>query len=279
MVKKFKRLIWLWIQCAKSMRNITTFVPFLIYALFQIVLLYSLNNFSRSPFSNILVPIIRQFFGEAALHYPNYYMIVSPLYSQMNIFLSGFLGIVLVGMATQVFISNFRNDVSNLGDAFKTTMSKYLALFVTWVIVSALTLLMIIGVPHVLNNFLNPPYFLGRLFDLFGLFFGIVVASIFAYTTVLIVVERVKVLQAISKTLSIFIKNVGTSFFLIGVPTAFYFPISYISRRIDLVIAKYSPETILVVLGIGIFITLISSYFQVGSVTRFYLLLNESKGY
>jgi len=279
MIAKFKRLIWLWIQCFKSMRNVNTFAPFFIYSIFQVLLLYSLVNFSKSPFSNLLVPIVRQSFGEPALHYPNFYLILSPLYSQMNIFLSGFIGIVLVGMATHIFAFNFKNDKSSLMQAFKTTIPKYLVLFIIWIMITALTLVMIVGVPYILNKFFQPQYALSRIIDFLGLFLGLVIASVFAYTTVLVVIDRHKVVQALSKTFSIFIHNVGTSFFLIAVPTAFYFPISILSRRIDLLISKYSPETIVMVLGIGIVITFLSSYFQVGSITRFYLSLTERKSY
>ena len=278
-MKKLKRLFWLWIQCFKSMRNVKTFAPFLIYAILQVALLYSLINFSQSPFSSLLVPIIRKIFGEPALHYPNFYMILTSLYSQINIMLSGIFGIVFVGMATHLFALNFKDNKTSLGEAFKTTMSKYLILFLIWVVASVLMLLMIIGLPFVLKEFLQPQYLLGRIFDIVGLLFGIIVSAMFAYSTVLVVLERKKFSQAISNTFSIFFKNSGTSFFLVAVPTAFYFPISYLSRRIDIIFSKFSPETMVTVLAVGIFIAFLSSYFQVGSVTRFYLLLKETKRY
>ena len=278
-MKKLKRLFWLWIQCFKSMRNVKTFAPFLIYAILQVALLYSLINFSQSPFSSLLVPIIRKIFGEPALHYPNFYMILTSLYSQINIMLSGIFGIVFVGMATHLFALNFKDNKTSLGEAFKTTMSKYLILFLIWVVASVLMLLMIIGLPFVLKEFLQPQYLLGRIFDIVGLLFGIIVSAMFTYSTVLVVLERKKFSQAISNTFSIFFKNSGTSFFLVAVPTAFYFPISYLSRRIDILFSKFSPESMVTVLAIGIFIAFLSSYFQVGSVTRFYLLLKETKRY
>jgi len=277
MVGKLKRLIWLWAQCFKSMRNVKTFIPFLIYAFLQVILLHSLINFSQSPFSGLLVPMIQNLFGESALHYPHFYLILSSLYSQMNLVISGLFGIILIGMATYLFALNFKKHKSSLGEAFKTTMTKYVVLFIIWILVSALILIMIIGVPFILNKFLQPQYIVSRIFDFVGLLMGMIVASIFAYTTVLVVVDRQKLFQAISNTFSIFIKNAGTSFILIAVPTAFYFPINYLSRRIDLLFSNYSPETIVTVLGIGILITFFSSYFQVGSITRFYLLLNDNK--
>ena len=279
MIGKLKRLIWLWIQCFKSMRNVKTFTPFLIYAIVQILLLYSLSNFSQKPFSNLLVPIIQKTFGDPALHYPNFYVILTSMFSQINIILSGSVGIIFVGMATHLFALNFKDRKTNLGEAFKSTITNYVVLFLIWVFVTALTFLMIMGLPVILKKFFQPDYFLGRIFDMVGLLFGIIVTSMFCYTTVLVVVERKKLLKALSNAFSIFFTNAGTSFFLIAIPTVFYFPISYLSRRIDIIFSKYSPETIVTILAIGIFVTFITSYFQVGSITRFYLFLNETKRY
>jgi len=261
------------------MRNVKTFSPFLIYAMLQLVLLYLLVNFNKPPFSSVLVPLIQQVFGEPALHYPNFYIIISPLYSQMNIILSGMIGIIFVGMATLIFASNFKHHQISLGKAFQTTTTNYVVLFLIWVVVTAITLLIIVGLPYVLKQFLNPDYMIGRVFDALGLLLGIIVSAMFAYTTALVVLEQQKFFHAVSNTFSIFFGNAGTSFFLIAVPTAFYLPITFLSRRIDLLFSKFSPEAAVTVLTVGIFITVLSSYFQVGSITRFFLLMNESNRY
>lgn len=279
MIEKFKRLIWLWMQCFRSMRNLRTFIPFLLYAILQGFVLYSLVNFVDTPFANFLIPLIRELFGEPALHYPSFFFVLAPLYNQINIVLSGLLGIVIIGMATHIFAVNFRKDSSTLGQALKNTMPKYGVLFVIWILESALTLAMIIGVPQILNKLLQPEYSMSRLIELGGLLLGIGISSIFAYTTALIILDRQKLIRSISQTFLIFKKNAFTTFLLIAVPTFLYFPISYLSRKTDVLISKFSPEIIAVLLGTGIFISLLLSYFQIGSITRFYLLINEKKKY
>jgi len=276
---KFKRLIWLWMQCFKSMRNVQTFVPFLLYAIIQTLLLFSLLNFSKSPFSGLFVPLIRSLFGEPALHYPNFFIVLSPLYSQFNIVLSGLIGIVIIGMATYIFAGTFNGDRNGLGQSFKITLPKYGILFIIWIIETAFTLLMIIGVPQILNSLLQPSYRLSRIFELVGLLLAIVVASIFAYTTVLIILDKQKLFQSIAKTFLIFKKNAVTSFFLVALPTLLYFPINYLTRKAPMLVTKFSPEIIVILLGTGILISFFSSYFMIGSITRFYFLLSESKRY
>lgn len=276
---KFKRLIWLWMQCFTSMKNVMTFVPFLLYAAVQALLLLSLVNFSQHPLSKLWAPLIDRMFGESALHYPNFYIILSPLYSQINIVLSGLVGIVIIGTTTALFFGTFNGEKYRLGRSFNMTLSRYGMLFLVWLIETALTLLMVIGIPLLLNSFFQPDYRLSQIFEMIGLLFGILIASIFAFTTVLIVVEKQKLFQSIAKTFLLFKHNAVTTFFLIAVPTFIYFPINYFARKAPILVTKYSPEIIVTILGAGIFISFLSSYFQVGSITRFYLLLNQSRKY
>lgn len=276
---KFKRLIWLWMQCFKSMKNVMTFVPFLLYAILQVLLLFSLANFSQGPLSKLLAPIIHSLFGEPALHYPNFYLILSPFYSQINIVLSGLIGIMVIGVATYLFAGTFNGEKHGFGQSVKMTLPKYGLLFVIWIIETALTLLMIIGIPQLLKSFLQPDYRLGQIFEMIGLLFAILTASVFAFTTVLIILERQKLFKAIAKTVLIFKRNAVTTFFLVAVPTLIYFPINYLTRKAPVLITKHSPEIIVTILAAGIFVSMIASYFQIGAITRFYLLLNQSRKY
>ena len=279
MGEKFKRLVWLWAQCFKSMRNVSTFVPFLLYGLVQVILLYSLINFNQSPFSSYLIPIIRKFFGEAALHYPNFFYILAPFYSQVNLILSGLIGVIIIGMGTHLFAVTFNGSKSTLGQAIKSTMPRYGLLFIVWILESALTIAMIIGVPWILNKLLQPEYRISRFIELGGLLLGIAMASIFAYTTALIVLDKQKLLRTLSQTFSIFKKNSITTFLLIAIPTFLYFPINFLTRKSVVLITKFSPEIIVLLLSTGVFISFISSYFQIGTITRFYLLLKEKRSY
>lgn len=274
---KFKRLFWLWMQCFKSMRRLSTFVPFFLYAMLQTALLFSLVNFSQAPFSNLFIPVIRKLFGEPALHYPNFYLVLSPLYSQINIVFSGLIGIVIIGMATYVFAGAFKNERCSISKSFRVTIPKYGILFIIWIIETAFTLLMVIGLPMLLKNLLQPAYSIGRVFDMIGLLFAIIVASFFAYTTVLIILDRQKLGAALKNTFSIFKRNSITTFILIAVPTLIYFPINFFTGKAPVLINKFSPEMIILILGVGIFISFFTSYVQIGSITRFYLLLKESR--
>lgn len=277
MMGKVRRLLFVWGQCFRSMKNGSTYVPFLIYAMVQVLLLYALNNFARSPFSYVLVPLVRRLFGEPALHYPNYYLVFSSLYSQLNIVLSGLVGIVIIGAATYIFAAGFAGRKVSVGQALRTTMQKYGILFIAWLMVSVAVFAVILGLPYVLMRLLQPDYMVGRIIDLLGLLMGILTASIFSYTSALIILDNQKLLKTMSTTIAIFKRNAITTFVLVAIPTLLYFPISYLCRRIDLILSKFSAEMVVVLLGIGIMITFIAGYIQTSSITRFYLLLTEKR--
>lgn len=277
MMEQIKRLFWLWGQCFKSMKKFNTFSPFIIYAILQVFVLYALVNFVQTPFSNVLIPVIKKFFSSAALHYPNYFYVVTPLFNQFNIILSGLFGIAIIAIATNLFADNFKSEKIKFGNALKVSLPKYGVLFIIWIIETVLTLAMIVGLPQLLIKILQPTYRIGRIFELGGLVLGVLIASIFAYTTALIILDNQKIFQSISKTFQIFKDNVVISFFLVAVPTFVYFPISFVARKSQFIITKFSPEMIVALLGFGIFVTLVTSYFQIGSITRFYLYVTGEK--
>lgn len=279
MMENVKRLFWLWQQCFKSMKNMKTFIPFVIYALLQGVLLYSLVNFIKSPFSGLFIPLIRKIFGEPALHYPNFFYVITPFFNQINLIIGGLIGVIIIAMATIIFTKNFRNESAGIGESISISFSKYISLFIVWIIESVLTITIIVGIPMLLNKFLQPEYRVSQIIEFGSLILGILVASIFAFTTILIVVDGEKFGRSLSRTFLIFRNNIITTFMLVAVPTLIYFPVSYLSKKTNILISKFSPEIMVVILSTGILITLFTSYFQIGSITRFYLLLTEKRRY
>jgi len=257
------------------MKVIKTFFPFLTYAVLQGAILAILVFFAYPPFSSVLVPLIRKLFGEAALHYPNNFIVLSPLFDQANFILSGIVGIVIIGMATHMFASLFRNRDPSLKKGLQVTLPKYGLLFVVWIIESALILCMVTGLPVLLNKVIQPGYQLVRIIKVGSFLLGILVGAMFAYTSALIVLDHRGIFRAISQSLSIFSGNALTSFFLIAIPSFLYFPINFLGRKAPFLVTKFAPEVVVIILAVGIVIALFANYILVGTVTRFYLLVTR----
>ena len=260
-----------WGGCLRSMRVIKTFSPFLLYAGLQGVILAILVFFAYPPFSSVLVPLIKKLFGEAALHYPNNFIVLSPLFNQANFILSGIIGIIVIGMATQMFASLYRDQNPSFKNGLQVTLPKYGLLFVVWIVESALILCMVAGLPLLLNKMIHPAYRLMRIIQLGSLLLGILVGAMFAYTSALIILDQRGISKAISGSLSIFSGNALISFFLIAIPSLFHFPINFLSRKAPLLVTKFAPEVMIVILAVGIVIAIFANYILVGTVTRFYL--------
>lgn len=280
MMGKFKRIFWLWSQCFRSMKQPGTFVPFFLYAVFQLLILYSLMNFESEPFSTLYIPLVQKIFGDAALHYPTFYYILVPFFNQINIILSGLVGVALIAVGTQLFAFSFNKEKSGIGDAIKSAMPKVLPLFVIWIIETTLTLLIMLGVPYLLKELLQisaADWRANQIIELGSMLLAVLISSFFAFTTALIVLDNQKMFTSIAQTFTIFRKNAITTFFLMAVPTLLYFPISYLGKKSSLLISKFSPEIMAMLIGSGILITFVTSYFQIGSITRFYLYLKEDR--
>ena len=275
MLQRIERIFWLWHQCFISMKKLKTFIPFAIYAAMQFVILISLVNFVNPPFVTFYVPLIRKFFGEWALHYPAFFYTLTPLFNQLNFVLSGVVGIILIGVATHVFAFNFMRNRVSIRIALRRTFSKYPTLFAIWIVESLITMGVIIGVPYLLDKFLHPEYPVFRVIEMIALLLGIFMTSIFAYATAYIVLSDQSFIRSIIQTFATFKQNMLTTFVLVAVPTVAYMPASYFAGKANLIITKFSPEMIATMLGLGILVSLITNYFQINTITRFYILLND----
>lgn len=275
MLNWFKRILWLWYQCFVSMKNMKTFIPFLLYAAIQFFILVSIVNFVSPPVAFVYIPIIRQLFGDWALHYPSFFFILTPLFNQINFLLSGLLGVVLIGMATSMFADQFQSNQMSLSRAAQRTGNKYGILMVIWLIESILTMAAVVGFPYILDIFFHLEYQVERLTELIGLFLGIIITSLFAYTTALVMLSNCRLSESLSHTFLIFRKNSLTTFILVAIPTAVYLPVSYIAGKANVIMVKFSPETISIILGLGIIISLFTNYFQINTITRLYLHVTD----
>jgi hypothetical protein len=257
------------------MTKIKTFIPFVFYATLQLVILISLVNFINPPFVMFYIPLIRQLFGEGALHYPTFFYILPPLFNQLNFVLSGLVGIILIGVATHVFAYNFIRNKISIRIAIRRTFSKYPSLLLIWIAESVISMSIILGLPFVLTEFLAPDYMVTRIIEMTGLFLGIVVTSIFAYTTAYVVLSDQSFGRSIAQTFATFKKNIMITFALVAIPTFLYMPISYLTGKTDVIISKFSPEMVATILGLGIIISFLTNYFQINTITRYYIHLND----
>jgi len=274
---KFIQIVWLWLQCFKSMQRTITLLPFIIYAMVQFFFLMSLVFFIYEPFASVYMPLIKGLFGERAFHYPDFFYVLTPFFNQGNIILSGILGVLVIGISTHLFALTFRDEKPSCSRAVKISLSRYGALLFIWFMETLLALALIVGLPGLIIKILQPQYNIERLFEFLGILLGTLVTSIFAFTSALIILDNQKISDAIYRAFFLFKNNAIMTFVLVAVPALLHFPISYLTKKNDLLVTKFSPEMIVFILGLGILISFFAGYFQIGALTRFYLQLKENK--
>ncbi|MCD6166242.1 hypothetical protein J7K19_06010 [bacterium] len=268
-----------WKRCFQSIRHAKTFLPFVGYAVLQFVLLLVLVYFTYPPFASFLIPVVRKLYGEAALHYPNNFLVLPSLYAQFNLVLSGIVGIVVIGIATKMFEMIFKGSAPQLKSGVNATFPRYGQLFVVWLVETVFILLFVVGLPLLLRKHAIENYQLARVVRLGCMFLGILVGALFAYTSALIILDRKGIFGSIARSLSIFRENAISTFFLIAIPTLLYFPINYVSQQSRFLVTKFNPEIVGFVLAIGILVSLIANYLMVGTVTMFYLWVTGRREY
>lgn len=264
-------LLGAWKSSFEAMKSLSTFVPFLIYAGFQGLLLVSLVYFVYPPFSAIWVPLTRALFGDRALHYPNNYIVLAPLFDWSNVVLSGLVGALVVGVATYLFGMRYNAGKPDVRVGIRRTIHKYFMLFGVWAVETALILIAVVVAPLAIGKMFNLGYTQGRMVEYAGLVLAVGVGALFAYTTALIVLSGKGLFTSIKESVSLFARNPLATLLLVAVPTAVRFPFEYLSGKAPVLISRFSPEIMIAVLSAGIFVSFFANYVLVGSVTFYFL--------
>lgn len=249
------------------------FLLFLGYAALQIVFIFVLMFYAYPPFSSFLIPVMQKFFGEPALHYPNNFLVLPTMFFWVNLLLSGFVGIVLVGSTTHLFSNNYAQKSVNVGNGLRTILPSYSILFVVWLVETVMLLGVFLGVPLLLGKI---AFFANRgnlTTQLVTSFVAISVGALFVYTTALIVLEKRGPLNAIARSLSLFAKYPVITILLIAVPNFMRMPVDLLSGKTQFLIGKFNPEMVGIVLILSILISVFANFFLVGTVTRYFLFL------
>lgn len=270
---KFGLFFWTWKETFLAGRKPAVFLPFLTYALAQIFLVAGLIFFMYPPFSFVFLPLQRALGGELALHYPNYFLALPQAFDLLNLALSGILGIGVVGTATLFFALG--NRPMPLRDKIAIVRGRYAHLFGAWLGETVLALLVIAGCEQwaarapALGTYLAVARVLGV----------ILVSALFAFTSVLIVLEKQPFLLAMTRSLKLFTSYGILTFFMIGLPSLLQFPVQFVLARTPVIVQKLNPEIIAVIVTAGIVAAMITNFLIIGAVTNLYRMIAQDPNY
>ena len=266
-----KRAIRIWKDTIGVLRKRPlVVVPFLVSAGLSGIALWVLYLAPVRPMSIILASPIRAFYGEKFLHYPFNVFILPKLFYYAQLVLGATIGVIMTGLAIGMFKNAYgekslRGKV-NLFNSFK----RYFALFGVWVIMFLLSFLSR-KLTNRLFSGLSPQLLAALLTYTAAMFVQIV----FIYAMPVIIIEKKKFLGALKQGLLFFKKFFLTSVILTMIPVFLYFPMVALGRYLPKLINKFSPEVVIVFLGLGILLTFVLDVFLTFSPTLLFLREKE----
>jgi hypothetical protein len=203
-------------------------------------------------------------YGEAILHYPNHFIVLPQLFDNLNIILSGVVGILVIGSATLLFFASGNRQPLKM--SLNPVWKRYFHLIVAWLGETALILLVVLG----FGWWASKAPSTGTYMTVFRVIGVVSVSAIFAFTTALILIERKPFWTALPQSVKIFTRYALLTLLLVGFPVLLQLPVQFILVNTATIVRKVNPEIIAFVIAAGVFVSIFSNYFVVGTITHLY---------
>jgi len=276
LVTRINTLLWTWIQSLRSVKRISLFFPFLLFAVIQIGLLLLLIFFYLPPISSLMIPLVRFLSQEQALHFPQFYFFLPGLFSQINGWLlNPLIGWLFVGAATLMFAGWYRGRPQGAGQALAQALRHTIPLFVVglaeWLVVRVVMLLFRQMSTSVWDWATQSP----RLFMLLGFFVGIIFITPFAYTAAEVVLGGRGIAGALRGSFALARRNYGLTYLIFAVPSLLTLAMNLVFQYAPVVVTRTSPSVMASLMFINVLVTVVVNFAIVGALTAFYLRATE----
>ncbi|MDD5166818.1 MAG: hypothetical protein PHQ57_05465 [Candidatus Omnitrophica bacterium] len=241
------------------------FLPFLIFALIDLISLIILYLAPSMPFRLLFGPIIRTFWGEAFLHYPSNFLLLSHLSSLARMVLSVVFGSLLTGMAVFLIFEIYNKKHLNLKAAFKTALKLYLYFFIIVFLMNMIYYfagkLVNIGLykyfvsGHTKLLFWGARAWLGPFLIAINMVIAVFVQALLIYAIPVLVVEKTKLLKSIIRSAVLFKQLFIPTIILVALPALIYIPMIILNTNTSFLIQKFFPEFILLIAFLNVIIS------------------------
>jgi len=256
----------------RSFKKPILWLPFVLYALIQILLLLALINFYSPLLSLVFIPLIKKFIGEFVLHYPAYFLFLPKIFSRVNLLLGGIIGSFTIGWGTYLFFSFFLPDNRiKLTEGIKVAFSKYLLLLGVWAIETIVLLGWFFLISRVGRGFLGGSFKRELAFELLSLGSGLIFYGFFAFTISAIILSGRNIISALGLSISIYKRNFFSTYLFLLLPNLLTLPFTFLNRRAIYLISKFNPEIVFLILVLEIFVSMLANYVLISTLTRFYI--------
>lgn len=259
--------------------------PFIIFGLIDLAALLLIYFGVRMPLRLVFGPIIRTFWGEAYLHYPDNFMLLPKLVSLSRMALTIIFGSFLTGVAVAIVFGIYNKKEIKLKDAFKAALKQYSSLLIVVLIFTLgfYFLIKLVGIGlvkyflagHRRLLFLNAGLWLGPILLALNFMLALLIQSAFVYAIPLLIIEKQKLTNAILGSFLLFKRLFFPTLILVGLPMLAYIPIILLNANPGFLIERAFPEFVLWVSFFGCVISALVIDPLVTITTAFLYLINR----
>lgn len=239
-----------------------TWAGFLVLALFQAAGLFILARFYLPGIYTIIYPVISAFIPPIMLHYPQYYLSLTSIYSGFDDFILGPTIWVICSAWAVYNLGRYYDPQSRLaGDGLRTAFKAYLPLLLFWALETALVFGVLALPTQLAGRFAFGSPRRRMAFQFGTRVIAFCFSAFLVYTIPGIVLRARSLGRAVRESIGLCARNFFLTFFIIFIPGLFRVGLDIILSSFSPRIIKYlNPELILLILlieiALGIFINL-----------------------
>lgn len=239
----------------KSLLRTSLVMPMALYTLAQALYLAIIVNFHLQPLSGVLAPIVRILGGGSAVHYPHLFVALPTIFNKGTLVIGATLGAYVWGVTVIAIANHFEGAA---GAPWRDALRRFPHLFLSQLPVVLVVLATFVFAELVLSG-VEVKGNAKRLVLYGPILLGVVVESIFLFAPIAVMLEGRNALSAIARSFAIWRSHVLTALLIVGLTTLPHLVTSLALQRTGMLIARFSPETILVVLGGDVFLRLLTN--------------------
>lgn len=267
-------ILWSWIETTRNVVRGRLWVPFLILALVQWAGILFLTQLGSPLIGPIVAPIVRLVAGEAALHYPVFYLALPTVFTRAQFVLDLLFGAWLMGAAFLLFWQADR-PADPGSSAFGRATKAYWKLVLLRLPVSAAALVILFWLPGVLAGSNQPSGNTLRLIRYGSVLVGAIIESLFLYASLALLVEGRGIGGAFKRSFGLALRSPVATLAVVLFPSLIQVPVSAVFRRSDTVVRNMSPEVVAWMVVTAVALYSFASFYIVGAGTRVFRARTE----
>lgn len=249
--------------CAILIENPTLGLLFLIIGMLDFCALFSLFLAHSWPFSVVLAPIIRTFWDDRFLHYPQNLLLLPKLVNHAHFVILSLFGVLVSGIVIKKVEGAERGVKVTTFAAAGPVFKKYFSLLAAWLISYGLFIFLAEKILELLPGALPLQFAAG-----FGI--SLTLQVLFAFILPALLIAGQGFFRDFGGALFFGLRHFGVAALIVVLPVLLMVSYSFL-KALAPVYARSYPEAILWILGLGIFVSLIVDLTVTVATTLFYV--------